>query len=175
VAKEEIRTALQNAAAYLAEHPDEARYTDSLATAVIEDGLKTRVRGPNGEVAVTDMPKSVGGGGSAGSPGWLFRAALASCVATLVAMRAAEEGIELKRLEVNVDSESDDRGILGSDASVPAGPLSTRIRIALTAGGQANDVTAERLRAIAEEAEARCPVSEALRRAVPTTVEIETS
>jgi uncharacterized OsmC-like protein len=175
VATEEIKAALQNAVAYLTEHPDEARYTDSLATAVIEDGLKSRVRGPSGEEAVTDMPKSVGGGGSAGSPGWLFRAALASCVATLVAMRAAEEGIELKRLEVNVDSESDDRGILGMDASVPAGPLSTRIQISLATDGRANSVTAERLRAIAEEAEARCPVSETLRRAVPTTFEIETS
>jgi uncharacterized OsmC-like protein len=90
-------------------------------------------------------------------------------------MRAAEEGIALKRLEVNVDSESDDRGILGMDASVPAGPLSTRIRISLAADGTANADTGERLRAIAQEAEARCPVSETLRRAVPTTVEIETS
>jgi hypothetical protein len=39
-------------------------------------------------------------------------------------MRAAELGIPLQRLEVTVDSESDDRGILGMDEAIPAGPLS---------------------------------------------------
>ena len=167
---EDIRTALQNAVAYLSAKPDEARYTDSAATAVIENGLTCRVRGPNGEETVTDMPKSVGGSSSAPSPGWLFRAALASCVATLVAMRAAEEGVDLSRLEVEVDSESDDRGILGMDRSVPAGPLSARVRISLAADGVSPDL----LRRIAEEGKDRCPVRDALGREVPTTTDIET-
>lgn len=38
-------------------------------------------------------------------------------------MRAAELGIALQRVEVVVDSESDDRGILAMDDEVPAGPL----------------------------------------------------
>ena len=167
---EDIRTALQNAVAYLSGKPEEARYTDSVATAVIENGLQCRVRGPNGEETVTDMPKSVGGSATAPSPGWLFRAAVASCVAQLVAMRAAEEGVELSRLEVEVDSESDDRGILGMDASVPAGPLSTRIRISIESDG----ASPELLRRIAEEGTARCPVSDAVGRAVPMTTEIQT-
>ncbi|MDP8957592.1 MAG: OsmC family protein [Actinomycetota bacterium] len=166
---EEIRTALQNAVAYLSGKPEEARYTDSVATAVIENGLQCRVRGPNSEEIVSDMPNSVGGGSSAPSPGWLLRAAIASCVATLVAMRAAEEGVELSRLEVQVDSESDDRGILGMDASIPAGPLSARIRISMAADG----VSPELLRRIADEGTARCPVSDAVGRAVPMTTEIE--
>ncbi len=170
MSSEDIRTALQNAVAYLSAKPEEARYTDSAATAVIEGGLTCRVRGPNGEETVSDMPNSVGGGSSAPSPGWLFRAALASCVATLVAMRAAEEGVELSRLEVEVDSESDDRGILGMDASVPAGPLSARIRISVAADG----VSPEVLKRIAEEGKDRCPVSDALGRAVPTTTEVHT-
>jgi hypothetical protein len=44
-------------------------------------------------------------------------------------MRAAVDGIELSRLEVVVDSESDDRGILGIDEAVPAGPLQMRVRV----------------------------------------------
>ncbi len=166
---DDIRTALQNAVAYLSAKPEEARYTDSVATAVIESGLQCRVRGPNGEETVTDMPKSVGGSSGAPSPGWLFRAALASCVATLVAMRAAEEGVDLSRLEVEVDSESDDRGILGMDASVPAGPLSVRIRISIAA----DDVSPELLRRIAEEGKDRCPVCDLLGREVPTTTEVQ--
>ncbi|HEX2090066.1 MAG TPA: OsmC family protein [Actinomycetota bacterium] len=167
---EEIRTALQNAVAYLSGKPEEARYTDSVATAVIENGLQCRVRGPNGEETVTDMPNSVGGGSSAPSPGWLLRAAIASCVATTVAMRAAEEGVDLSHLEVEVDSESDDRGILGMDASVPAGPLSARIRISI----ESNGASPELLHRIAEEGTARCPVSDAVGRAVPMTTEIQT-
>ena len=165
---EDIRTALQNAVAYLSGKPEEARSTDSLATAVVENGLICRVRGPNGEEIVTDMVKSVGGSASAPSPGWLFRAALASCIATTVAMRAAEEGVELSGLQVEVDSESDDRGLLGMDRSVPAGPLSARIRISVAADGASPDL----LRTIAQEGKDRCPVCDAVGRAVPMTTEV---
>jgi len=41
-----IRAAIEGASEYLAEHPDEARYTDSLATAHVEEGLRIRVNGP---------------------------------------------------------------------------------------------------------------------------------
>ena len=80
-----------------------------------------------------DMPPSVGGGGKAPSPGWFLRASHASCIATLIAMRAAEEGVVMTQLEVVVDSQSDDRGILGAADDVPAGPLSTSFRVALSA------------------------------------------
>src|SRR5436190_20658652 len=90
----DIRGALANAIAYLKAHPDEARYTDSPATAVLESGLAVTVRGPQGTSMHTDMPKSVGGTDQSPSPGWLLRAAQASCLATLFAMRAAQEGLE---------------------------------------------------------------------------------
>ena len=119
-----IKQAIGAASAYLSEHPADALSTDSAATATIVDGLVTRVTGPNGESLTTDMVPSVGGGASAPSPGWLLRAAGASCVATLIAMRAAMLDITLDTLEVTVDSVSDDRGLLGIADSVPAAPLS---------------------------------------------------
>ena len=67
---------MENAGAYLTEHPDEARYTDSLATARVESGLRVVVDGPAGERLETDMPAGVGGAGSAPSPGWFLRAAV---------------------------------------------------------------------------------------------------
>ena len=70
----EIATAVAGARAYLSAHPDEARYRDSAATAVVEDGLRVRVDGPDGASVTTDMVSAVGGGGSAPSPAWLFRA-----------------------------------------------------------------------------------------------------
>jgi uncharacterized OsmC-like protein len=167
---EAIRESIQKATTYLGEHPAEARYTDSVATATLEGGLRIKTEGPSGERISTDMPPSVGGTGSAPSPGWLFRAALASCEATLIAMRAAVQNIELSRLEVAVDSESDDRGILGIDEAVPAGPLRIRVRVKL-ASPQASKAD---LRQIAEWGERHCPVSDAARRPIETSMEVET-
>jgi uncharacterized OsmC-like protein len=163
-----IRTALEGAAAYLTAHPDEAAYTDSIATARVVDGLHVRVDGPNGEVLETDMPGAVGGAGSAPSPGWFLRAAVAACVASLATMRAAQVGLTGFSVEVEVDSESDDRGILGLDASVPGGPLSMRIGLRMAADGVGLD-TLEELAGWAVE---HCPVSDAVRRAVPVHVEV---
>ena len=168
MANDHIRRSIESAFEYLAEHPDEVRYTDSPATATIA-GLRSTVEGTNGESLITDMPESVGGEALAPSPGWLLRAAIASCDATLIAMRAARKGIELSDLQVTVDSESDDRGILGMDASVPAGPLSLRIHVKIAAPG----VSAEELRELVEWADRHCPVSDAVQRAVPTNVDVE--
>jgi organic hydroperoxide reductase OsmC/OhrA len=75
----------------------------------------------------------------------------------------------LQKLEVTVDSESDDRGLLGMDEVTPAGPLSSRIRVRIAAEG----IDPERLRELVEWADRHSPVSDAIRRAVPTTVEVE--
>jgi len=168
-APEDIRSAMENAVRYLSEHPDEARYTDSAATAVVEEGLRVRVDGPDGASVVSDMPASVGGGDAGPSAGWMFRAAMASCVATLIAMEAAREGLSLDALEVTVDSESDDHGILGMDESVPAGPLSMRVHVRASAPG----ASSEQLRAVIERGKDRCPVCDAAQREVPVTLEIE--
>jgi uncharacterized OsmC-like protein len=164
-----IRESIENARQYLSEHPDEARYGDHPATAVIENGLRCRVEHATGAALVTDMPRAVGGEGSAPTPGWFARAAQASCDGTLIAMRAAELGVPLQSLEVTVESESDDRGLLGMDDAIPAGPLSSRIRVRIAAAG----VDPQRVRELVEWADHHSPVTDAIRRAVPTTVEVE--
>ena len=164
---ESIRTAIEESSNYLTENPEAARATDAPATAVREDGLRFRIEGPWSPLT-SDMSKSVGGEASAPSPGWLLRAALSACDATLVAMEAAREGIDLTDLEVSVESDSDFRGVLGVDPSVHPGPLSVRVayRLAATNAGEAQ------LRAIVERAESHSPVRDALARAVTMTTEI---
>ena len=164
---ETIRTSIAGASRYLTEHPAEARYADQSATASVENDLRVRLDHPGGTIW-TDMPASVGGGASAPSPGWLWRASLAACEATLVKMRAATLGIAVERLEVTVDSESDDRGILGLSDAVPAGPLSGRVRVRITAPG----ASAAQVREIVEWADRHCPVAEGFRRAIPLALEI---
>jgi uncharacterized OsmC-like protein len=168
VGAEEIRTAIATASDYLARNPEEARSTDSAAVATLVDGLIMRVDGPDGASISTDMVPSVGGTASAPSPGWLLRAAEASCVATLIAMRAAVLGITLDTLEVTVDSESDDRGLLGVDEDVPAGPLRGRVAVRLTASG----VDPATLDDMARWGVKHCPVCDALERSIPLTTEI---
>jgi uncharacterized OsmC-like protein len=164
-----IGRSIQTARDYLAEHPEEARYTDSAASAVVENGLRCRVDGPDGATIHTDMPAGVGGECTAPSPGWFTRAGHASCEATLITMRAAELGIPLQRVEVVVDSESDDRGILAMDDDVPAGPLSLRTRVRITADGVERRVLHE----LVGWAERYSPISDAVRRAVPMSIEVE--
>lgn len=163
----DVKASIEQVVVYLTEHPDEARYTDSVATARLGDSLRVEVEGPNGERLLTDMPEAVGGRGEHASPGWLFRAAVASCVASTVGMEAAREGLDPGGVEVVVDSESDDRGILGMDESVPAGPLSMRIRVRMR-GGEASD----RARRAAERGAARCPVCDATKRALEVSLEL---
>ena len=163
-----IRTAIEGAAGYLTEHPDEAVYTDSVATARLEAGLRVLTTGPGAESVATDMVAAVGGGGTAPSPGWLLRAAAASCVATLIAMRAEMLGVTLTGLEVTVDSRSDDRGILGLDPSIPAGPSSVRVAVAASAAGASRDDLDRLVRWAVDH----CPVTDAIRRAVQLTVEV---
>lgn len=165
---EHIARSIDGASRYLSEHPEEARYTDSTATAVVS-GLATTVGGSDGESVATDMPASVGGGDTAPSPGWLMRAAMASCVATLIAMRAAHQEVVLSTLEVAVDSESDDRGILGLDDEIPAGPLSTRVAVRIAAPAVSDD----QIHQLVDWAYRHCPVTDTVQRAVPTTLEVE--
>lgn len=166
-----IGDAIRTATEYLTANPAEASYTDSAAVATLEDGLKVTVTAPDGRTVSTDMVTSVGGGDTAPSPGWLFRAALAACDATLIAMRAAVLGVELTSVEVTIDSESNDFGILGIDEFVPAGPLSVRARVTI---GAAN-ADASTLRELVDWAIAHCPVCDATKRAVPVTLEVDTA
>lgn len=166
---ENVKKSLEAAIEYLGQNPDEARYTDNAATATVEDTLRCHTVDSDGRVVISDMPTSVGGGAAGPSPGWLMRAALASCTATLIAMRAAQVGLQLTELEVLVDSVSDDRGILGMDESVAAGPLSMRTHVRIAADG----VSGEELREVVNWAEKHCPVTDAIRRPVPMTAEVE--
>lgn len=164
-----IQQSIEGVIGYLGDHPEKCRHTDTVATAVVEEGLRCRAIGPNGATLVSDMPKGIGGGGAMPTPGWFLRAALANCDATVIAMRAAQLGVTLTTLEVTVDSESDDRGLVGLGNDIPAGPLSVRTRIRI--GGEG--VEPELLHEIVIWAAAHSPVADAIRRAVQTDVEVD--
>ena len=164
-----IREAASRVIQFFAENPDKGPVNDKAAVATVQSGLLCRAEGPHGAVLVSDMPKSVGGGAAAPTPGWFLRAALANCDATVIAMRAAQLGVTLTRLEVTVESSSDDRGMFGLGADIPPGPQSMRVRVAIAS----DEASADQLRDIVHWAEQHSPVGDALRRAIPTSLEIE--
>ena len=164
-----IRESMQGVIGYYTQNPDKALSQDKEAVAVIEEGLRVRATGPNGQTLICDMLKGLGGGATAPSPGWMMRAALANCEAVMIALRAAQLGIHLDTLEVRVDSLSDDRGMLGMDDSKPAGPLNMKVGIRIGANG----VSEEKLHEIIEWAEKHSPVGEPLNRVMPVEYAVE--
>jgi hypothetical protein len=94
---------------------------------------------------------------------------MASCHATVIAMRAAQTGVELTALEVTVASESDVRGMLGTDPGVSAGlsGLRTHVRIG------ARNATGDQLGEIVRWADEHSPVGCTIRQAPMSAIEIE--
>jgi len=164
-----MREALESVARTLSEQPEKARGKAAPLTARLVDGLRFEVRGASGELVHTDMPAMLGGEASAPNPGWLLRAALAACTATVVAMRAARQGVNLTTLEVVSEGDTDQRRLLGID---DAAPSITGLRLKVRVG--AERATDEQLRSLAAWGDAHSPVACTLRMppAIATEVEI---
>jgi uncharacterized OsmC-like protein len=173
MALHDIAEALRRAEQVLSRRPSLGVHDDASATARWDGGLRSIATHANGTSAPTDMPRELGGGGEHVTPGWLFRAGIASCVATRIAMAAAAEGIELGALEVVASSRSDTRGIFamtGADgATVPAGPLELCLAVRISAAG----VPAARLRELVEASNRCSPISCAVAEPVPLKLSIE--
>ena len=164
-----MRGAIENTTRALAEQPQKARAKSAPLTARLVDGLRFEVKGGGGELVFTDMPAMMGGEGSAPNPGWLMRAALAACTATVIAMRASRRGIALTTLEVVAESDTDQRRLLGIEDSA-ASMTALRVKARLGADG----VSDHELRELAAWRDAHSPVACALRMppAISTEVEI---
>jgi uncharacterized OsmC-like protein len=164
-----VRQALETLTRLIHTEPAKAGAKNVPARARLLESLRCAVEGPNGESLYTDMPRPMGGAASAASPGWLLRAAVASCTATAIAMRSAMQGIDLTLLEVTVDSSSDHRGLLGMDDNVPAGLDTVRVRVRIAAPGR----TAAELRALAQWGDAHSPVGCTVRYSPKYLLEVE--
>ena len=153
-----IRTALIATSDKLRRDPAKARARGNPAIARLRDGLQCEVSGISDESLLTDMPPALGGSGASVNPGWLLRAAVASCQATVIALRAAETNIVLTVLEVEVGSESDLRGMLGIDEGIRAGLSTLTVRVRIGAEGADPD----RLRELVAWGEKHAPVMDTL-------------
>ena len=164
----EIGQAVARVENHLQSQNDPGPCADMPATATVIDGLHCRIESPDGNAIHTDMPPSVGGDASANSPGWMLRAALASCDATLLAMRAARQGLQLERIEVTVEASSDGRGMF-LDEGINPGSADMCLRFRIAPG----NASAEQVRALVHWVETHSPVANDIIRAVTVRSEIE--
>lgn len=168
-----IANAVQRVRAVLARRPEARRHADEPAIARWQQGLRVISRDANGVHIATDLPRELGGQGDEVTPGWLLRAALASCLATRIAIEAAVREIVITRLEVVATSESDARGLFGmtDDAGerIPPGPRAVQLRVRVAAP----NVAAETLRTVVEDSYRCSPVQFAVERPVPVSLSID--
>lgn len=169
----DVAAALERARGVLARRPSAGLHDDAAGEARWVGGVRTVARHANGREVVTDMPAELGGGGGEVSPGWMVRAGVAACAATTIASLAALDGVTLEALEVRVTSRSDTRGFLGlaeaDGAAVYPGPAELVMHVRIAASGEAP----ERLRALVQTAQARAPMTAALRDAQALGLEVE--
>lgn len=173
MASQKIATAMRRVELVLRRRPEAGLHDDAPATARLDSGTRVLSSHGNGTTCATDMPTELGGSGEQVTPGWLFRAGIASCLATRIAMSAAAAGINLSMLEVVASSRSDARGMLGmsepSGEPVWAGPRDVQVLVRIAAP----DILPQRLRSLIDEGNRCSPVSAAVRDAVPVTLCIE--
>lgn len=148
--------------------PGAALQEDSPAVAIWDGALGVKLSHAAMPAMRTDMPAVLGGEGAAPSPGWYFRAGVASCMVTSIAMQSAMRGIELKRVEVQACSTSDARGLLGIAPDVPAGPLRFWLTVTLEAHGASQDA----LRELVAAAHAHAPMSSALKQPMEVALDL---
>ena len=164
----DVKNALDRARNLFLGRPSAAKKKNAFAKATWAGGLRCEVNGPENEAATTDMPAPLGGQGGGANPGWLLRAAMASCTATAIAMKAATAGIELERLEVEVNSETDARGLVGIE-DVPTNLDQITMRISISA----SNATKYDLLELAKSGNAISPVSATLQQISTVKTEVQ--
>ena len=173
MALERISASMDRVSAALTRKPHAGLHDDTPATVRWAGGLRTVARSETGAEVATDMPDALGGEDSAPTPGWLLRAALASCALTRIAMEAAARGIVLATLEAHVTSRSDLRGLIGmaepDGRAVPAGPLTMDLHVRISAPG----VDADTLRALVAATPGCSPVTCAVERPLAVGLHVE--
>ena len=78
---QDIAAALRRVEAVFMRRPEAGLHDDVPVTARWDGGTRVVARHTNGTHVTTDMPVEIGGTGDQVTPGWLFRAGLASCAA----------------------------------------------------------------------------------------------
>src|SRR5579872_7317178 len=125
-----LKSAFTRVSEVLTQRPAFGQSTGISATTV-KDGLTCEIR-EGAYTLIADMPEQVGGNAAGPTPGVYGRAALGSCLAIGIMMRAAAMDIPIAGLEVEVQADFDDGALFGTaPPHVPPGYLEVRYTITI--------------------------------------------
>lgn len=113
-----------------------------------------------------DIGKSEGGNDAGPGPGILERGALGSCLAIGYSQRAAVLGVPIDKIEVDVESDFDARGMLYIDER-PPGFEALRYKVHIE-----SPASEEEVMQLIEDADNHSPVLDDFRRAIPVKREV---
>jgi uncharacterized OsmC-like protein len=116
----------------------------------------------SGHHVTVDEPASLGGGNVGANPVEYALIALGSCQAITYRFWAAQLGIALEGVRVEVEGDLDVRGFFGFDDSVRPGFGGVRLRVTLSGPEQPS-----RYEELAEAVDAHCPVLDLFSNPVP--------
>lgn len=154
---EKIRAALQRTHDIFSAKPAAARGTKG-GRATVSTGLRCEYV-EDGRTLVADMPAVFGGNAEGLTPGGYLRAGLATCLAIGYVMCAAQRGVRLDRVSVDIEADSDVAGLAG----VPDRPVGYgEFRFCVIVE---SDAAEDAVQAVIDEADARSPVLHAVRQA----------
>ncbi len=120
---QQIRDAFDRMQHVFAKRPAVAQASATMRARIV-DGLQCEAREGDWRLSL-DMPVEAGGNGAGATPGVHGRAALASCLAMGYSIELARAGIEARSVEVELQVDYDNRGLLGMD-NVRPGYLGVR-------------------------------------------------
>lgn len=112
-----IRDAFDRMESVFARRPEAAQANATMRACII-DGLRCEAREGDWQFSL-DMPMEAGGTNAGATPGVHGRAALASCLAMSYSIELARAGIEAHSIEVELQVDYDNRGLLGMDNITP--------------------------------------------------------
>jgi uncharacterized OsmC-like protein len=154
-----IRTAFQRNGKAVALRPSSGQRTGTTKVR-LTDGTTCEIE--SGEWTFrADVGEASGGNNAGPGPSVLARAALGSCLAIGYSTWAAHLGVPITRIEVDVESDSDYRGMYGV-ADVPPGFAAIRCCVRIESPAPESDV-----RDVIERADAHSPVLDDFARAIP--------
>ncbi|MFO7818807.1 MAG: OsmC family protein [Halanaerobacter sp.] len=126
-------------------------------TTTLKDGLTVEAES-RGHKVLIDEPKELGGTDEGMNPLEMVLSSFGGCLSICASMFAKDCGVELNDFSVDLEGDLDLRGFKGAD-DVDAGFQDVRFTINID-----SDSPQENIEELVEMIEARCPVSDSLKR-----------
>lgn len=117
---------------------------------------------------IIDQPEQMGGTGAGANPMEYFLIALGGCQATMAAIIARQEGIDLKAFSMEIEGDYDVDFLMGKTEEGRAGFSEIREKVFIHA-----DLTDEQKQAFFEKVHLRCPVTDSIRNQTHITYDLK--